>query len=88
MDCKKNITECEHICWCNNCKSPIVEGQKYFRFDFNAFRNNKRLNICHNCLIQIGELMKKDKKTFDKLAKLTPKERREKLKLTKFLGDK
>ena len=83
-----NLRECENKCWCMFCQNPIIEGTKYFRYDFLAFRSSKRLNICYRCLLEIGEIIKKDKKMFESLEKLTPKERKEKLKLTKFLGDK
>jgi len=88
LDEGQYLQECEHRCWCEFCKKPVIEGTKFFRYDFSAYLRGKRLNICYKCLIEIGEIVKKDKKTFEKLEKMTPKERKEKLKLTKFLGDK
>ena len=79
-----NLEICEHKCWCKLCKKPIIEGTKFLIFT--AYR--LRINICYKCLIEIGDLVSKEKETFDCLSKMPTKERKEKLKLTKFLGDK
>ena len=83
-----NFSTCEHKCWCYFCHKEIVECQEYLRFDFHGYRQNERVNICFRCLIEIGKMMnnKTKIKIFEKLEKLTPKERKEKLKLIKFLG--
>jgi len=75
------INMCENKCWCSICKNSIVVGQD-FLVDY-AYRS--RTNVCFRCLIKWGDEVKKGKKSFEKLEKMTPKERREKVKLIKGL---
>jgi hypothetical protein len=39
---------------CSECGEKIVKGEKYFRRQFLAYKNNSRINLCKRCIARMA----------------------------------